>query len=371
MHALLARQLKRFFPDGQPDAGGWSAFVEAVDAAYSAADTERDMIGRSMELMSAELRERYGLLFQQLREKLQIESELIQANEQLRAVVKQLEATQMQLLQADKMASIGQLAAGVAHEINNPIGYVHSNLASLQDYMEHMIHLLQFCNEQKGALPPPLQEKMQHMQADMDFDYLIGDIPLLLQQTNEGIARVRKIVQDLREFSHVDSGEMSVCDIHQGLHTTLNMVRNEYKDKAEISYELGAIPQVKCNLGQLNQVFLNLIINACHAIPERGTIHISTGRRADQVWVRIADTGMGMTPDQLARIFDAFYTTKPVGKGTGLGLSLSYSIIQAHHGTIEVESTPGKGSVFTVWLPIRQRRTKLRVSHGVVQQQAG
>lgn len=371
MHALLARQLKRFFPDSTPDAPGWNSFVDAVDAAYAAADNERDMIGRSMELMSAELRERYGLLFQQLREKLQIESELIEANEQLRAVVKQLEATQMQLLQADKMASIGQLAAGVAHEINNPIGYVHSNLASLQDYLDDMIRLLQFCNQQQGEWPQQLREQLQRMQTDMDFEYLISDIPVLMQQTNEGIARVRKIVQDLREFSHVDSGEMAVCDIHQGIHTTLNMVRNEYKDKAEIIYELGNIPQVKCNLGQLNQVFLNLIINACHAIPERGSIHISTGRAGDQVWVRIADSGVGIAPDQLGRIFDAFYTTKPVGMGTGLGLSLSYTIVKAHNGTIQVSSTPGEGSVFTVWLPIRQRRARLRLGHGGAQKQAG
>lgn len=371
MHALLARQLKRFFSDNPPEVPGWSAFIAAVDAAYTAADNERDMIGRSMELMSAELRERYGLLFQQLREKLQIESELIQANDQLRAVVTQLETAQMQLLQADKMASIGQLAAGVAHEINNPIGYVHSNLASLQDYLNDMMRLLHFCNQQQGEWPPHLREQLQRMQADMDFEYLVSDIPVLMQQTNEGIARVRKIVQDLREFSHVNSGEMTVCDIHQGIHTTLNMVRNEYKDKAQIVYELGTIPQVKCNLGQLNQVFLNLIINACHAIQEQGTIHISTGRTGDKVWIRVADSGVGIAPDQLGRIFDAFYTTKPVGKGTGLGLSLSYSIIKAHNGTIEVSSTPGAGSVFTVWLPIRQRRARLRLNHATVQKQVG
>lgn len=356
-HPLLSRQLQRFLPEGAADEiPGWHAFIHAIGAAYSAADEEREMVERALRLMSIELRDRHSEVLLQLRAKSCVEDQLLEINEQLRSAVTQLENTQMQLLQADKMASVGQLAAGVAHEINNPIAYVGSNLSTLQKYLNDIIGLLQLVDEEKAACARVVREKIQTRQDAIDYDYLMADLPVLMLHTNDGIARVKKIVQDLRDFSHADSGEMAVEDIHRGICSTLNIVKNEYKNKADIIYELGELPLVQCNLGQLNQVFLNIVVNACHAIQGHGEIRISSGCQDNQVWVKIADTGAGIAPEHLARIFDAFYTTKPVGQGTGLGLSLSYSIIKAHQGHIEVSSVVGQGSTFTIWLPVVQAK---------------
>lgn len=252
------------------------------------------------------------------------------------------------------MASIGQLAAGVAHEINNPIAYVNSNLASLKTYLNDLFRLIYWFETQQTQLPPQSLQAFKQLQQEIDYDYLVSDIPLLLTQSHDGIERVRKIVKDLREFSHADSGEMALCDVNDGIRSTLNIVQNEFKDKAEMVLNLGVLPLIECNLSQLNQVFLNVVINACHAIKTQGHIHISTGEEEQGVWVKIADDGEGIAPENLKRIFDAFFTTKPVGKGTGLGLSLSYSIIKSHHGIFEVSSVLGEGTEFLIHLPFRQ-----------------
>lgn len=355
MHALLARQIKRFFgEEGLPLSENYQAFLQAIDEAYRAADTEGEMIGRTLDLMSSELRERNQRLMTELNEKNKIESSLLEKNDQLRAVVAQLEAAQMQLLQADKMASIGQLAAGVAHEINNPIGYVHSNLSSLQTYLDDLFKILKLYDSNQQQLAAREIEALKKLREEIDYAYLIEDIPLLMQQSREGISRVQKIVTDLREFSHASTGGMQASDLHQGIRSTLNIVQNEFKNKAEVVLSFGDLPLVVCNLGQLNQVFLNLIINACHAIATQGHIFISTGVELQNIWIKITDDGAGIEPQNLPRVFDAFFTTKPVGKGTGLGLSLSYSIIKSHHGSIAVSSVVGEGTTFVVTLPIAQ-----------------
>jgi signal transduction histidine kinase len=176
-----------------------------------------------------------------------------------------------------------------------------------------------------------------------------------MDESKDGITRVKNIVQNLKDFSHVDaSDEWHYADLHSGINSTLNIVNNEIKYKANVVKEYGAIPEVECLLSQLNQVFMNLLVNAAHAIEERGTITIRTGQKGDEVWVEVTDTGKGIAPEHLKKIFDPFFTTKPIGKGTGLGLSLSYGIVQKHHGRIEVQSEIGKGTIFRVWLPIKQ-----------------
>jgi signal transduction histidine kinase len=189
------------------------------------------------------------------------------------------------------------------------------------------------------------------------------DIPLLMTESKEGISRVRKIVQDLKDFSHVnDSQEWKLADLHQGLNLTLNVVNNEIKYKAEVVKEYGTLPEIECLPSEINQVFLNLLVNAAHAITdaERGIITLRSGCDDRWVWIEVADTGSGIAPEHMKKIFDPFFTTKPIGKGTGLGLSLSYGILQKHHGRIEVQSEVGKGTTFRLWLPIRQSRMNSR-----------
>lgn len=283
------------------------------------------------------------------------ENELQKRNAELQLAYLKLKGTQDQLLQSEKMASIGQLAAGVAHEINNPIGYVHSNIGTLKDYTRSIFKLLSaYETALEGAtLSPEARRNLEELRERLEIDYLSQDLPSLLDESSEGIERVRKIVQDLKDFSHVGQGEEWVAaDLHRGLDSTLNIVWNELKYKAEVTKDYGPVPPIVCIPSQLNQVFLNILVNAGHAISERGTIRISTGSGDEFAWVTISDTGSGISEDNLPRIFDPFFTTKAVGEGTGLGLSLSYSIIQKHGGRIEVESKLNHGTTFRILLPI-------------------
>jgi PAS domain S-box-containing protein len=280
---------------------------------------------------------------------------LQQTNIEIQSINERLRAAQSQLLQTEKMASIGQLAAGVAHEINNPIGYVNSNLGTLEKYLEKVFAMLAAHESAEAALAPAARGALRAMRQEIDLDFLRGDIGLLMSESREGIARVNRIVQDLKDFSHAGAqAEWRWADLHQGMDSALNIASNELKYKCAVRKEYGALPQIECLPSQLNQVFLNLLINAGHAIETRGTITIRSGMADDnQVWVEVADSGQGIAPASLNRIFDPFFTTKAMGKGTGLGLSLSYGIVQKHNGRIEVESEPGKGSTFRVVLPVR------------------
>jgi signal transduction histidine kinase len=255
------------------------------------------------------------------------------------------------------MASIGLLAAGVAHEINNPIGYIQSNLSTLETYIKKFLAVLSAYEKLELSIPGrnDLFTGLDELKKEMDIAYLKQDVEALLSESNEGIDRVKIIVQNLKDFSRIDVEEKwNQEDIHLGLDNTLNVIWNELKYKCEVVKEYGVLPPVECRLFQLNQVFMNLLVNATQAIETHGRITIRTGIKNDQVWIEIIDNGKGISPENLGRIFDPFFTTKPVGKGTGLGLFVSFSIIQKHHGRIEVESIEGKGSTFRVWLPIKQ-----------------
>jgi signal transduction histidine kinase len=285
------------------------------------------------------------------------EAELEKRNAELQQAYSRLQDAQEQLLQSEKMASIGQLAAGVAHEINNPIGYVHSNLGTLRDYARSIFSML-------GAYENALssdnasdsrRRTLDELRQRLELDYVVQDLPALLDESREGIERVRKIVQDLKDFSRVGQSEnFELTDLHRGLESTLNIVWNEIKYKAELSKNYGEMPPVECLPSQINQVFLNLLVNAGDAIGERGQIRINTGAESGEAWIEIADSGHGIAEEHLAKIFDPFFTTKPVGRGTGLGLSLSYSIVKKHGGRIEVQSKLGTGTCFRIVLPLRQ-----------------
>jgi signal transduction histidine kinase len=244
------------------------------------------------------------------------------------------------------MAAIGQLAAGVAHEINNPVGFVNSNVGTLKTYTSQLLAVISAYEAGDPAAIASARQKA-------DLEFLREDLPTLIQESQEGLSRVTRIVQDLKDFSHVDEAEQQQADLNAGIESTLNVVANEIKYKAEVLRELGDIPAVRCVPAQINQVFMNLLVNAAQAIESRGTITIRSGTENGFVWFEVEDTGKGMSEDIQRRIFEPFYTTKPVGKGTGLGLSLSYDIIvKKHGGRFDVRSTPCVGTCFRLWLPI-------------------
>ena len=267
---------------------------------------------------------------------------------------------EQQLQQADKMASIGQLAAGVAHEINNPIGFVKSNLNSLEEYTRGLSELLTAHETlaamvQAGAGPDALRAQLAAVagvRESVGYAAIAEDLRPLLEETKEGVERVQGIVQNLKEFSHVETGGAKYADVNRCLQSTLKIVWNELKYKAQVVEDYGPVPEVLCFPQEINQVFLNLLVNAAQAIKERGEIRIRTFERDGGVAVEIGDTGCGIATEHLSRIFEPFFTTKAVGEGTGLGLSISYGIIQKHRGRIEVESTVGQGTTFRVWLPV-------------------
>jgi len=280
---------------------------------------------------------------------------------ELNKALRDLQNTQSQLLQSEKLASIGQLAAGVAHEINNPVGFVKSNLGTMNEYMEDLMKLVDHykileatLGKEKdirgdGALQKAL-ENIQKAKDEIDLSFILDDFKNVIDESFEGMARVSKIVSDLKDFAHVDKAELEHADINKGIESTLNVVWNELKYKARVIKDLGNIPLVKCYPQRMNQVFVNILINAAQAIEDRGEIRITTRADNGHVEIRISDTGKGIPPDVLPKIFDPFFTTKGVGKGTGLGLSMAYNIIQRHKGTIDVDSEVGKGTTFIIRL---------------------
>jgi len=285
-----------------------------------------------------------------------MEEALHRRGEEQRHLIEKLKETQAQLLQSEKMASIGQLAAGVAHEINNPVGFVSSNMKSLNTYVEKLLQVVTRQEEmlQQDELSADLKSQAKKLSAEADLAYLREDAVDLIAESLEGLKRVKDIVQSLKDFSHVGESDWQMVDIAKGLESTITIANNELKYKAVIEKHYGVLPLIKGLASQLNQVFMNLLVNAAHAIAERGTISIDTQCRENWVYIRIQDTGCGIPPENLSWIFEPFFTTQPVGSGTGLGLSLSYGIVQKHNGRIEVKSEVGVGTSFTVCLPVNQ-----------------
>ena len=267
---------------------------------------------------------------------------------------RELEEAQVQLVQSEKMAAIGQLAAGVAHEMNTPLGFVKSNVGTLQTYISPLLEVITALMAATDGFPGGAAlADARARAAALDLDFLRQDLPDLFAETRDGIVRVQRIVADLKDFSHVDSATWAHADLHRGLDSTLNILHNDIKHRIQVIRDYGDLPLLWCRPSQLNQVFLNLLANAAQAIADRGTITVRTRADARHVTVDIADTGCGIAPEHLPRIFDAFFTTKPVGKGTGLGLSISGDIVRKHGGHLEVSSRPGLGSTFRIVLPVQ------------------
>lgn len=296
----------------------------------------------------------------EVEERIAAVAELKARNEELEALNLRMVRTHARMLQSEKMASIGQLAAGIAHEINNPIAFVRSNLHSLASYVNDLVAVMKAYEEAEAARDGDAERRrLAELKRSTDVDNVIGDIPPLIAESSDGLSRVEKIVRDLRKFSHVDKVSWQKVDLHDCIETTLNLASHEIERKADVVREYGVLPPVACLPGQINQVFLNLLVHAAQSHVDRGTITIRTGCDGDWVWVQVQDTGPGVSPEDLARIFDPFFTTdftsRQVGTNPGLGLSVSYTIVQQHGGTIDVTSDEGKGSTFTVRLPIEHR----------------
>lgn len=328
MHKLLERQLRKLAPAPRPP--GIGEFLAAVDAAYHQADRDREQAELCLGLASEELLER---------------------NRQLREDIERRKRLELELSQAEKMRAVGQLASGIAHELNTPIQYVGDNVTFLQRAFQSLSGLL---DEAISREPPG--------KARTKLDFLRKNIPEAIAAAIEGCQRVAEIVSAMKEFAHPDDGDFYPADVNRALSCTLAVARNAVRDVADVRLDLGVVPEIECRVGDLNHVFLNLITNAAHAISEknsgggaRGHIDISTRLRGDRVLVEVADDGAGIPEAIQSRVFEPFFTTKEVGRGTGQGLAVCRSIVaDKHGGAIYFRTSPGMGTTFTVELPVRR-----------------
>jgi len=274
-------------------------------------------------------------------------------NTQLQSALQKLKEAQNQLVQSEKMASVGQLTAGIAHEINNPINFVSSNVSPLKRDIEDIMKLLELCSCDPAKEDMKSKfDKIEKYKEEIEYDVILEEIKQLLGGIEEGARRTMEIVRGLRNFSRLDEGEKKLVDINEGIDSTLLMLRNQLKNRIEVVKNFGSLPQLLCYPGKLNQVFMNILNNAGQSIEETGTIQVSTSYQKNTIQVSIKDSGKGMSEKVTEHIFEPFYTTKDVGKGTGLGLSISYGIIQEHDGNIVVKSKEGKGTEFIITLPV-------------------
>ncbi|WP_018607614.1 sensor histidine kinase [Uliginosibacterium gangwonense] len=265
---------------------------------------------------------------------------------------RQLADAQRQLLQADKMSSVGQLAGGVANKINAPVNYVTANLSTLREYANNLFKVLAFYEANENELQEKTRFAIKRMKREINIDFLHDDMISLLSQTEGGLQQVKSILQDLRDFSHGANADKQWANLEQVLDHTLNITSHELKHKIEVFKEYAGIPEIQCIPSRLNQVFMNLLVNAAHAIEGYGKITLRTGLHENNVWAEVEDNGCGIPPEVLSHIFDPFAPSS-TSKGTGFGLPMAYDIIQQHGGTITVKSKVGTGTVFRVTLPIK------------------
>lgn len=346
MNRLLERQLRRFDASVERPPADWQRFLAAVGEAYEQAAQDRQLLERSMELASRELLERNARLTKEIHDRERVESEL---------------------RLAQKLESVGQLASGIAHEINTPIQYVGDSVTFLRTAFEDVATFLSVVDglAEELARKPELDELVGRLDAARvaaDLAYVREQVPAAFARVQDGISRVSVIVRAMRDFAHPDQTEMVAADVNHGIKSTLVVATNEYKYCADVATELAPLREVLCHPGEVNQVILNLVVNAAHAIDDRwtpqgkrGHIVVTTRESDEGVWIEVRDDGCGIPESVRARVFDPFFTTKEVGRGTGQGLALSRAIVvDRHHGKIGFESQVDVGTTFRVWLPFAQ-----------------
>ena len=271
----------------------------------------------------------------------------------LEKAYEELKASQLKILQQEKMASIGQLAAGVAHELNNPMSFISSNLGTLDKYINRLIDFIRVQSEAVKSLKDnSTLRKVDKKREEVKLDHILEDAKVLLKESLDGSERVKKIIHELNSFSRMDEEEYKKDDINECIESAITIVWNELKYKSTLEKSYGSLPQTKCYPRQINQVFVNLLINAVNSIADKGVIAIKTCHEDDYIWIEVSDTGVGIPRQNLIKIFEPFFTTKEAGKGTGLGLSITYEIVQRHKGEITVKSEVGKGTTFTIRIPV-------------------
>jgi two-component system NtrC family sensor kinase len=297
----------------------------------------------------------------ELRVRVRAGERIIELEQALAAQNRTLRETQAALVQSEKLASLGQLAAGMAHEINNPIAYVANNLAVLRRDVPAALQVLDKYGEGREQLrsaAPEIVAAAERLEAEIDLPYIRASLPRLFERSLEGLGRVRDIVKNLRDFARLDEADFKEADLNAALQSTLEIACHEIKNKAiDLRTHFGELPPILCQPGKINQVFLNVLLNAVQASQAGGIVEVQTrpdaSRPQDGVWIEVRDAGCGIKREHLPHIFDPFFTTKPVGQGTGLGLSVSYGIVRDHGGSIEVESEVGRGTRFCIRLPLR------------------
>lgn len=284
----------------------------------------------------------------------ELENKVKARTQELENANNELKNTQVLMVHSEKMRSLGELVAGITHEINNPINFIHGNMTHLKNYSKALIEIIDLYESFESDLSEEKKQKLKELKEEVDLAFIREDLPMLIKSCHEGTERTKNIILDLKNFSRLDEMVVNTINLPKEIDTTLNILHNKLKGKIKIIKEYDEdIPQIEGFGGQLNQVFMNILDNACYAIEDNGEIYIRLRKKENDVIIEFEDTGCGMGKEQIDKIFDPFFTTKPVGSGTGLGMSISYKVIQRHNGQITVESEEGKGTKFIIQLPIK------------------
>ena len=294
-----------------------------------------------------------------------LEAQVQDRTKELKNAYAELQNTQAMMVHSEKMKSLGELVAGIMHEINNPINFIYGNMTHLSNYSNDLIQIIEEYTKYDVSLTPEEKEDIDKLKQDIDYEFLKSDLPDLIKSCKEGADRAKNIIQDLKSFSRMEEVAITDVDIPHEIDTTLNILHNKIKNKAEVHKEyMENVPRIEAFGGQLNQVFMNIIDNAVGAIKDHGDIwiRINTDKEHKNLIIEIEDNGIGMDEETTRKVFNPFFTTKPVGQGTGLGLSITYKIIKNHQGDINVESRQGMGTKFIITLPINIDRENLNAS---------
>ncbi len=312
-------------------------------------DDEIGILAKAFNYMAEKLNDLYTSLEQKVQERT---VQLSSKNEELNKAYDELKDAQALLVHNEKMRSLGELVAGVAHELNNPINFIYGNMTHLNEYTENLMEIISKYEEFESKLDDEDLKEIEDFKEEVEYDFIKEDVSDLIKSCIEGADRSKNIVLELKNFSRLDQGVVKEIDINESIDSTLSILNNKYKNKINLIKEYGKLPKVTCYAGQINQVFMNILDNAAQAIKNTGDVYIRTRIEENNAVIEIEDTGSGIDTETLPKIFDPFFTTKEVGSGTGLGLSVSYKIVKSHNGSIDVESEVGKGTKFTVKIPL-------------------